>query len=219
MLRKCVPNSFLPCKQWTWMLQPWQRLLRCLSRISPSVFFHFFCLFPSSFLSVCPSVCLSVSGMSQFPYSKTWMLQPQQCLLLPSVLYLSVWLSLCLCLSVLHLADGSLAEIMAAEELVPDILAIVAARLKEQVQILARIQCTPDLSLDWSLDISLDLNLTLWPISTLISTEGAEADRPGGTGENNRIKQLPPDLENYSLVISHVYCSPFWQWLLSYISL
>ena len=83
-------------------------------------------------------------------------------------------------------------QIMAAEELVPDILAIVAARLKEQVQILAWIQCSPDLSPDWSLDVSLDLNLK-------ISTESAEADRLGGTGEINKIKQLRPYLERKNL--------------------
>ena len=58
--------------------------------------------------------------------------------------------------------------VMAAEELVPDILAIVAARLKEQV---------------W-------VKVQRWKVTTFMSTEGSKAHRPGGTGKNNNIKQL-----------------------------
>ena len=86
---------------------------------------------------------------------------------------LSKCLSLCVCLECLHLPQHITVcqvpdPVMAAEELVPDILAIVAARLKEQV---------------W-------VKVQIWKVTTFVSTEGSKAHRPGGTGKNNNIKQL-----------------------------
>ena len=86
---------------------------------------------------------------------------------------LSKCLSLCVCLECFHLPQHITVcqvpdPVMAAEELVPDILAIVAARLKEQV---------------W-------VKVQRWKLTTFVSTEGSKAHRPGGTGKNNNIKQL-----------------------------
>ena len=145
MLRKCVPDSFLPYKQWTWMLQPWQHLLLYLSRIFLSVFLSV-CL--SIWFSVCLSVCVwnVISLFQDMDATTVTMLAAALCLV---SLCPTVCLSVFLCLSVWwqYLAKDSLAEIMAAEELVPDILAIVAARLKEQVKIKVWPNLGPDLSL------------------------------------------------------------------------
>ena len=61
-----------------------------------------------------------------------------------SISVLSKCLSLCVCLECLHLPQHITVcqvpdPVMAAEELVPDILAIVAARLKEQVWVKVQI--------------------------------------------------------------------------------
>ena len=86
---------------------------------------------------------------------------------------LSKCLSLCVCLECFHLPQHITVcqvpdPVMAAEELVPDILAIVAARLKEQV---------------W-------VKVQRWKVTTFMSTEGSKAHRPGGTGKSNNIKEL-----------------------------